>query len=98
MNAITSPPMTMAPSKAAKGERISSNGDGALRASRSMRIRRVHNICSRAAHEQADFLARGGARVARLRHRTMMDHGDAVGDFEQLVEVLADDQHRRALA
>src|SRR5215207_1595421 len=51
-----------------------------------------------AGHQQADSFIAQLARRIGLRHLAPGDHGDAVGDLENLVEVLADDENSGALA
>src|SRR6478672_5778885 len=51
-----------------------------------------------AAHEQADFLAGDLMRIVRRTQPALGNHRDAVRNLENLVEVLADHQHRRASA
>src|ERR1700692_4109668 len=46
------------------------------------------------AHQQAEFFPAGVAGGHRCRQTTVEHHGNAVGDFGELVEVLAGDQHR----
>src|SRR3954447_6811504 len=46
-----------------------------------------------AAHQQAEFFARRLAGGERRRQTAMEHHGDAVGDFGELVEVLAGHKH-----
>ena len=86
------------------------NGDSALnsveccgRLTSSMRITptsmRVLDMAGLgAAHQQADLLERRLGARQRLRQLAIVHDGDRVGDLEQLVEILADDQHRRAAA
>src|SRR5438105_14233569 len=45
------------------------------------------------AHQQAKLFAAGFAGGERLRKSAMKHHGDPVGDFGELVEVLAGDEH-----
>src|ERR1700712_5474267 len=47
-----------------------------------------------AAHQQAELLAAGVAGRHGRRQMAVKHHGDAVGDFGELVEILARDQHR----
>src|SRR3990170_2051209 len=56
---------------------------------------RVRARFVRAGHEQADPFHGHFARRAGLRQVTARDHGDAVGDLEDLVDVLADRQDCR---
>ena len=51
----------------------------------------------RAAHHQADLLDRRLGDRDRRRQSAAGDHRDAVADEEDLVEVLRDDHHRRAV-
>ena len=44
-------------------------------------------------HQQPELLDGGGARVALADDRALVDHRDAVGEREDLVEVLRDEQH-----
>src|SRR3954451_11452854 len=46
-----------------------------------------------AAHQQAEFFARRLAGGERCGQMAMEHHGDAVGDFRELVEVLAGHEH-----
>src|SRR3954454_5980051 len=46
-----------------------------------------------AAHQQTEFFARRLAGAAPRRQTAMEHHGDAVGDFGELVEVLAAPKH-----
>ena len=47
-------------------------------------------------HQHADLLGVGFARRARFGEAALRDHGEAVADLEQLVELLGDDEHRDA--
>src|SRR4051812_32625555 len=57
--------------------------------------RRISSMRMRPTHQQADPLARDAVGVMRCGQAPLRDHGDAVRNLEDLVEVLADDQHRR---
>src|SRR5882724_7062456 len=46
-----------------------------------------------ACHEQAELLDGGRLRVAFTGNAAFVHHGDPVGEGENLVEVLADEQH-----
>src|SRR6266516_5140479 len=46
-----------------------------------------------ACHEQAELLDGGRLPVAFARNAALVHHGDPVGEGENLVEVLADEQH-----
>ena len=48
-------------------------------------------------HEQADLLDVGVGRVELAEDRALVHHGDPVGEREDLVEVLADQQHGDAV-
>src|SRR3954466_9181517 len=65
------------------------------RAVSSSRMRPVQ-ACD-AHHGEPDLVARPGQGGASFAQLAPMDTGDAVGDLEDLVEVLADDEHGRAL-
>src|SRR5437016_1105299 len=45
------------------------------------------------AHQEAELFAAGFAGCQRLRKPAMEHHRDPVGDFGELVEVLAGDEH-----
>jgi hypothetical protein len=48
-------------------------------------------------HQQAEFLTAGRGGGQRIRQVTVEHYRDTVGDFSEFVEVLACNQHRRAL-
>src|SRR5580700_10945691 len=96
---MTIPPIRIATISAPTGASISRSADRRGRASRSMRMTALaarFGMARHARHQQADLLTRRAARGQRLREFAGVDDGDAVADFKQLVEVLADDQHRGA--
>src|SRR5579863_3782018 len=93
IRATTTPPMITATKSAITGDRISRRVERFGRASRSMRMAVAS---AHARHQQADFLARRRARRQRRRQFAGVNDRDAVANLEKFVEVLADDQNRRA--
>src|SRR5471032_3370026 len=57
-------------------------------------IRRV--LTPDAAHQEADLLRRDLVDRPRIGERSQIDDGNAVAEREDLVEILRDDQYRRA--
>ena len=47
------------------------------------------------AHEQADFLDRDSRRIDSRGQHAHIEHGEAIADRQQLVEILGDDDNRR---
>src|SRR5258708_16668513 len=74
---------------------MASNGDSnAMAAERSGR--RTSSMRMRPAHQQPDAFACDAMRVARHRQPALRDHRDPVGNLENLVEILADDEDGRS--
>src|SRR4051794_26555926 len=91
------PPSSMESRSAPRGAARSSTRERPWRGSRSMRMG-MGAVRRGPGHDEADLLARGRSRNQRFGQATAMDDGDAVADLEEFVEVLADDDDRRALA
>src|SRR5207302_8522583 len=70
--------------------------DRSARFSSTNCMRRFLLVQCASAHQQAELLAARVAGGHRLRQMAMEHHGDAVGDFGELIEVLARDQDRGA--
>src|SRR5215467_10543721 len=58
----------------------------------SLRSRERVVVWPRAAHQQADIFAVGVRCFHRRRQTSMEQHGNAVCDLDQFIEVLADDE------
>src|SRR5882672_1660482 len=78
-------------------KRIAAAGSG--RASSSSHMARLRGACRtrpHAAHPDADLLDVGVRRKLDWRQATLRNHRDAIADLEQFVELLRNNQHRRA--
>src|SRR5215207_673606 len=96
-------PSTRVSAMAMTGDKSAMRLERSVRGTSSSRMRRLAAfdpvmVAVRAAHQQADAL--GAERPGRegLREPAARDDGDAVRHLEDLVEVLADDEDRRAAA
>src|SRR5450755_4643623 len=88
--------MTTVIASAISGEAIDIARDGSGRASsRSMRPRL--RVLPEAAHPLADRLDRRLRRLHARRDATLGDDDEPVADLEQLLELLADDEHGAAV-
>src|SRR3954464_8500027 len=86
---ITPPAMRKATRKAATGATTRAMRDTSARGASSSRMR---GLGGAALHLEPDLVARPRCRRPRRPERAAADHRDAVGDLEQLVEILADDE------
>src|SRR5262245_11342826 len=86
-------PQTKVSASAIKGERIVKSLDAFGRFSSSMRMGGLV-LAVHPAHQQADLLAVEFGRRVDLGEPAVMDDSDMGRDLEDLVEILADDQHR----
>src|SRR3954463_16228989 len=91
---ITPPAMRKATRKAATGASTRAMRDTSARGASSSRMRA---LAGDAHHLEPDLVARPRRRRPRRPERAAADHRDAVGDLEQFVEVLADDENSGAL-
>src|SRR5690349_10654818 len=91
-------PVTTVRATARSGDSRAISREGSARLSRmsciaaSFPFRAVAN----AGHEQADALAAEGANGPCRREPAAREHGGTIGNFEDLVEILTDDQDCRA--
>src|SRR5690349_21239502 len=83
-------PATSVSPIASSGERKAMAVERSGRRMSSMRMRALPGT----AHQEPDLLTRDLACIARLRQVALRDHRHPVGNLEDLVEVLADHQHR----
>src|SRR5215204_5979235 len=93
MSQITPPAIRKATRKAATGASTRAMRDTSARASSS----RMRALAGDAHHLEPDLVARPRGRRPRRPELAAADHRDAVGDLEQLVEILADDEDAGAL-
>src|SRR3954453_22573843 len=94
MSQITPPAMRKATRKAATGATTRAMRDTSARGASSSRMRA---LAGDAHHLEPNLVARPRCSRPRRAELAAADHRDAVGDLEQLVEVLADDEDARAL-
>src|SRR5829696_4308837 len=94
MSQITPPAIRKATRKAATGASTRAMRDTSARGASSSRMRA---LAGDAHHLEPDLVARPRGRRPRRPELAAADHRDAVGDLEQLVEILADDEDAGAL-
>src|SRR5438105_5496245 len=85
--------VTMVRPIAINGETSAIVFDRSARFSSTNCMRRFPFVQAASAHQQAKLFAAGFAGGERLRKSAMKHHRDPVGDFGELVEVLAGDEH-----
>src|SRR5262245_47479010 len=96
MSANSTAMVTKVSAMAISGETIAMVAERSARRSSTSRMACLPARQLAAAHQQAERLAVGLCRVERRRQPPRKHHRNAVGDLDELVEILADDQHRRA--
>src|SRR5947199_4480587 len=85
--------VTMVRPIAINGETSAMVFDRSARFSSTNCMRRFPLVQAASAHQQAELFAAGVAGCQRRRKSAMKHHRDPVGDFGELVEVLAGDEH-----
>src|SRR5436190_12378522 len=91
------PPVTSVSATAISGEMTVINWECSERFSSNSRMAHSFLLLVGAGHQQADLLQREFARRMGIRQLAARDDGNAVGDLENLVEILADHQYGGAL-
>src|ERR1700761_3303321 len=88
--------VTIVKAMAIKGETSAIVVDRSARFSSTSCMRRLLLLEAAAAHQEAEFFARCVGSRERIGEMAVEHRGDAVGDFSELIEVVAGDEHGSA--